>query len=141
MKTVKEFCEKTHLPAGLVRAVIRQSGGWDSFRESAPDVANHGAAGGFSGFIYYADTVPFAKRNKANILEYAESMASEIGADGGALGLIAGFNCLSDITALDVASALYKRNDENAQRVFNALAWFAVEGVSRSYVDLMESAQ
>jgi len=125
----------------LIRSVVRQIGGWDEFKERAPDVAAYGADGGFSGFIYYADTVPFAKRNKAIILEYAESMAGDIGADGGALGLIAGFNCLSDLTALDVASAIYKRNDDNAQQVFNALAWFAVEEVSRSYVGLMESAK
>lgn len=141
MKTLKAFCDSSNVPAPLIRAVVRQIGGWDEFKDRASDVANHGADGGFSGFIYYADTVPFAKRNKASILEYAESMASDIGADGGALGLIAGFNCLSDITALDVASALYKRNDDNAQQVFNALAWFAVEEVSRSYVDLLESEQ
>lgn len=140
MKTLKAFCQSSAIPAPLIRAVVRQFGGWSDFKESARDVSNHGANCGFSGFIYYADTVPFAKRNKANILEYAESMARDIGAEN-AIGLIAGFNCLSGISALEVASALYKRNDENETQVFNALAWFALEEVARAYSDLLESAQ
>lgn len=46
-KTIKQFCEYSSIDVGLIRAVIRQSGGWQSFQESAPDISNHGIAGGF----------------------------------------------------------------------------------------------
>jgi len=37
---------------------------WESFKNSAPDISDHGISGGFRGFIYYADTVKFAQENK-----------------------------------------------------------------------------
>lgn len=137
IKTIKALIEQTNIPATLVRSTIRQAGGWDSFRESAADIANHGAAGGFHGFIYYTDTVPFAKRNLCDILVYAEDMAADIG-ESGALELIAGFNCLRDLAALDVSQAIYKHGDDNKTPVLNALAWFALEEVARAYSDLCD---
>ncbi len=142
MKTIKAFCEASHISPAIIRAVVRQLGGWDAFRESAADIANHGADGGFSGFIYYADTVRFARKNLDSIIELAADMARDIG-EPGAFSLIAGFNCLrgDDLSGDDVAAAIYRRNDENAQTVYNALAWFALEEVARAYVDLVESEQ
>jgi 3-deoxy-D-manno-octulosonate 8-phosphate phosphatase (KDO 8-P phosphatase) len=74
---------KTHITANetrqpsLTRAVIRKLGG----TESMPDIVNHGASGGFSGFTYYADTVAFYKRHKADIMKRAEGDASDFGTD------------------------------------------------------------
>lgn len=136
MKTIKQFVEATHIEASLVRAVIRQVGGWDSFKDLAADVANHGANAGFSGFTYYSDTVPFAKRNKEALIGECKRMADDIG-DGSAHQLIAGFNCI-DLQADEVAEAIHNPRSENRTEVFNALAWFALEEVSRSYCDLTE---
>ena len=36
--TLAKLIESTYIPAGLVRAVVRQFGGWESFTESAPEV-------------------------------------------------------------------------------------------------------
>lgn len=137
IKTIKAFIEQTNIPATLVRSTIRQVGGWDSFRESAADIANHGAGGGFHGFIRYTDTLAFAKRNMANILAYADELAADCGYSG-ALELIAGFNCLNGYTALDVSLAIHKRGDENQTEVLNALSWFALEEVARAYSDLCD---
>lgn len=137
IKTIKALIEQTNIPATLVRSTIRQAGGWDSFRESAADIANHGAAGGFHGFIFYSYTVPFAKRNMRHILAYADQLAHDCGQPG-ALDLIAGFNCLKGYTALDVSLAIHKRGDENQTEVLNALAWFALEEVARAYSDLCD---
>lgn len=137
IKTIKALIEQTNIPATLVRSTIRQAGGWDSFRESAADIANHGADCGFHGFIYYTDTVPFAKRNLCDILVYTEELAQDCG-QSGALELIAGFNCLRDLTALDVSQAIYKHGDDNKPQVLNALAWFALEEVARAYSDLCD---
>ena len=41
-KTLKNFIEYSSINAELIRAVIRQSGGWETFQEIAPDIANYG---------------------------------------------------------------------------------------------------
>lgn len=134
IKTLKAFTAETNVPASVVRAVVRQVGGWDNFKELAGDVARHGANCGFSGFIYHSDTVPFAKRIKADLLDFCAEQAREFGNDGAA-SFIAGFNCV-DLNADEVAQALYKRSDDNQTEVFNALAWYALEETARSYDDL-----
>lgn len=134
--TLKAFAEFSHIDAGLIRAVVRQIGGWESFKETAQDVANHGADAGFSGFIYHSETVPFAKRHKKAILEYAKQLAHDI-SDGNWLDLIAGFNCLK-MQSSEVARAYFDPRSEDRTQVFNALAWFALEEVARSYIDFVE---
>lgn len=62
---VTEFCNESHISAELIRAVVRQAGGWADFKEMARDVANHGADAGFHGFTYYHDTESFTKRHMA----------------------------------------------------------------------------
>jgi hypothetical protein len=134
--TLKKFVSETHLDESLVRSVVRQVGGWGSFTEMAEDVSNHGADGGFSGFVYYSDTVPFAKRNLDALLRTCRDMARDFG-DGDEYQLIAGFNCLK-MTVGEVAGAIHNPKHEDRTTVLNALAWFALEEVSRSYVDAME---
>jgi hypothetical protein len=68
VKTLTEFCKASHIPESVIRATVRQAGGWESFTEMAADVTGYGAAGGFHGFIYTRDTVAFTKRNKAGLL-------------------------------------------------------------------------
>jgi hypothetical protein len=137
METIKGFCSESGVPAAVVRAVVRQVGGWDSFREMAQDVANHGADGGFSGFIYHADTVKFAKANFESIYELASGMAQECGYDS-VVTMVAGFRCLKDWDRAEIERALYLKNKGEAETaVYNALAWFALEEVSRSYADMV----
>ena len=134
MSTLKKFIAESHIDAKLVRAVVRQIGGWESFTEKAQDVYRHGASGGFSGFIYYADTVPFAKKNRKEIVDLAKNIADDVGE--GVFKLIAGFRCLSgDYSEGEIAEAIYSSKSENDTQVLNALAWFALEEVCRSYVD------
>jgi hypothetical protein len=63
----------------LAKAVIAQFGDDEFFVDSASDVVNHGINGGFNGFIYYADTVPFALANRDSIGQLASNDASEMG--------------------------------------------------------------
>lgn len=130
-----QFIGKSHISEKLIRAVVRQSGGWDSFTEMAEDINNHGAAGGFHGWIYYADTALFAQRNKAVIMAMAQEMANDMGED--VLAMIGGFNCLKE-SSNTVAEALYNPRSDNKTQVFNALAWFAAAEVARSYVNIRE---
>jgi hypothetical protein len=125
-----------NIPESLIRATVRQCGGWENFTGRAPDVVNHGADGGFSGFIYYKETVAFARRNRAAIVKLCEDMAEGIG-EPGPIALVRGFRCLSDSIEAEVAASLYGRGDGDTQ-VSNALAWFALEEVSRAFVDMQE---
>lgn len=143
--TLKKFIEKSNISPKLVRAVVAQLGGWESFQEKAPDISSHGAAGGFGGIIYHVETIAFTKRNKKLIVEYAEQLAQDIG-DGDAFSMIAGFNCLKDLEMSPgrIAGLIYGREprDDDGQadytQIFNALCWFAAEEVSRSFVDFVE---
>lgn len=145
--TLKAFTESSNINPKLIRAVVTQLGGWEAFREKAPDICgcSSGAAGGFGGIIYYTETVPFAKKNKKMIIEYAEQLARDCG-EGDAFQLIAGFNCLKDteISPGRIAGLIYGRepHDDNDlwtyTQIFNALCWFVAEEVSRSFVDYLE---
>ena len=137
-KSLKQFCEASHIDAKLIRSTVRQMGGWESFSESAEDVSNHGAGTGWNGFTYYSDTVAFTKRNKSLILELAKDLASQFG-DVDEYQMIANFNCLrSDYSVGEVASAIHNPKDDGQTTVMNALAWFVLEEVARSYCDLCD---
>lgn len=132
MKTTAEVIRDSGIPPKLVRAVIRQLGG----KESLEDIASHSIDGGFHGFIYYSDTVPFFKRNRAEILELVRRYADDFGTDP--VSVVAGFNCLTDDseTRESAARCLFggRLTDDDTQ-VANALAWFAGEEVARAFCD------
>ncbi len=136
--TLSELIKQSNIPPKLIRAVVRQMGGWESFTRSAPDITRHGIDGGFSGFIYHSDTDSFAKRNRAEISQMATEQAKEFGQ--GVIEMIRGFGCFrqgSKPTDEEIGSALYAgKNAENGINVLNALAWYAGEEVSREYCRL-----
>jgi hypothetical protein len=132
--TLASFCEASHLDAGLIKAVVRQIGGWESFKESAPDICRGGIDGGFSGFIYTADTWDFTKRNRVAISKLASEQADDFGTS--VTEMIQGFGCFrhgTKPTDEQIGRALYAGERGN---VSNALAWYAGEEVCRSYCDL-----
>ena len=134
--TMKSFINRSNLPAPLIRAVVKQSGGWDSFQEMARDVAAHGADAGFSGWIYHRETMEFFRKNRKAILGYAEEVAHDLGEN--VLSMIQGFGIFrnSPIDTQDLAKALYTGKGPEVTRVYNILAWFALEEVARAYADL-----
>ena len=120
------------MPESLVKAVIRQSGGWQSFKEIAGDVARHGASAGFGGWIYHPETCEFARENRKLIAEFCQSTAEDFGV--GTLEMIQGFNCIgTDYSLDDIGRCLYGSGEEVT--VLNGLAWFALEEVCRTYSD------
>jgi len=142
MKTpsLSSLVASSSIPSPLIRAVVRQMGGWETFANYAPDIARHGISGGFNGFIYYADTESFAKANKDEILELASSQAQEIGYDS-TFAMVRAFGCLKgdEFTDGDLMRAFCRgRNPEVGPNLLNALAWYAAEEVARAYCDLIE---
>ena len=138
--SIKALIESTNIPASLVRAVVRQMGGWETFANYAPDITRHGINGGFNGFIYYSDTEPFAKRNKDAISELASSQAQEIGYDS-TFAMIRDFGCFKNetLTDGDLMRALCKGQDpKDGPNILNGLAWYAAEEVARAYCDAFD---
>ena len=99
-------------------------------------MAGNGADDGYKGFIYYVDTVAFTKRNRRAILELAVAQDSQIESVG-LVKFVAGFGCL-DETLDDVARAMYAGRGDAVTGIYNALAWYVLEEVCRSYVDLLD---
>lgn len=135
--TVRAMIANSNIAASLIRSTIKQFGGWKEFAHMADDVAANGADAGWSGFTYYTDTVPFAKRNKKAIIAMAENMAQELG-ESGAVECIANFQCLKNYSQVEVAEGLYNPRSDAKTDIYNALAWYALEEVARLYVDLTE---
>jgi hypothetical protein len=138
MRTIKKAIENSNINPKLIRAVVRQLGGMEGAKGSMPDIVNHGINGGFSGFIYYCDTVAFFKKNRKAIVELVEQMADELGTDP--VSLVAGFNCLRNYCndadgKREITRTLYGRLQADDTQVANALAWFAGEEVSRAFCD------
>ena len=132
-KTLKNFIKNSSIDAKLIRAVVRQSGGWAAFQEMVPDITNHGIAGGFSGWIYYTETSQFYAKNRQIIIDLAEELANEYGTS--TIDFIAGFNCLNTDDRQEIGKTLYGNKRQHDAQVANALAWFAAEEVIRGFVD------
>ena len=135
---MSDFLKSANINPKLTSAVIRQFGGWQTFQEKAPDVANHGIDGGYCGFIYYAETVAFTKKHKKLIIENITQFANELGESF--VKVIADFNCLKNtgITENDVMLALMSPiacDDFVLQQFYNALAWYAGETVAHEYAE------
>ena len=132
-RTIKAFCKFSSINSDLIRAVIRQSGGWIDFQEKAPDISKHGIAGSFSGWIYYTETCQFYAKNQNLIVELLEYQANEYGYHS-AQDMVNGFRSL-DATLSEIGYTLYCNNRPHDIQVANALAWFAAEEVARAYND------
>lgn len=130
-KTIKNFIEYSSIDAKLIRAVIRQSGGWKSFQERALDISKHGIAGGFSGWIYYTETCAFYAKNQSLIVELVEHQMKEYDYPS-AQDMISRFRSI-DATISEIGYTLYGNKSQHDTQVANALAWFAAESVVGEY--------
>lgn len=132
--SLKNLIESTNIPETLVRAVVRQMGGWESFKQSAPDITRHGIGGGYGGFIYYSDTLRFAHAHRKVILEMASQQSKELGF--GLVEMIKCFRCMDGATEAEIVEGLAGKTDQT--QVPNGLAWYAGEEVARAYCDMTE---
>ena len=123
-----------HIPADLIRSTVAQFGDWLYFQESAENIAEHGAAGGFSGFSYYHDTIAFFDDNRAQVLKMAAEMATDCGYKS-SFDMMANFNCFAGLTDQEIFNALIDPEAEDSTTVKNGLAWFALEEVARAVND------
>ena len=136
-KTIKNFIEYSSIDAKLIRAVIRQSGGWQSFQEMAQDIYNHGISGGFGGWIYYTETCDFYAKNQALIVDLVEYQSKGFDYPS-AQDMVKSFNSI-DATLSEIGYTLYGNKRQHDMQVANVLTWFAAEEVARSFVDWSEN--
>jgi hypothetical protein len=143
--TQKALIENSNIPAELIRAVVKQSSrgrggsGWAEFTDSAADVVG-GHEGCNSGFIYYSDTIPFARKNKRDILSYATAQAAKKNLSPYELFADLKYIKEAEISPNELAKIINRlfryEEDESSITVFNCLAWFALEECAREWVDI-----
>lgn len=131
MKSKAQVLRENPSFKSLINAVVSRIG-----MESIEDVNRHGISGGFSGFIYYSDTVAFYKRYRAIINRMVLDMSKEFGTNP--VDFVAGFRCVNDDdeNRQDIGVCVYGGNLsklEDDTHVPNALAWFAAEEVCRMF--------
>lgn len=130
-----------NIPESLIKAVIRQSGGLARFVEMAPDISNHGISGGFSGWIYYNETEPFAKRNRKAIAEMAKNQAEDFGST--VSEMVQGFgqfrNSKDKPSEAEIWEALTSGKDGSGHNLLNIFAWYAAEEVARIVYDMLDA--
>lgn len=100
---IKETCY-TEAEQRLFKAVMRQIGDWQNVSSSPEDYRD--ASAGVCGFIYYYQTVKFAKKYLSDIVQVLTEFERELGAP------------------LDTKP---KDDDDDGTQLFNWLAWFALE--------------
>jgi len=125
-KTTKTVIAEHPDFARLIRAVVATVG-----PDYLADIAQYGAAAGFSGITYCTDTVAFFRRHRKQIVALVESEADSFGVP--AIEMVRGFRCLSNPPESAIARCLYGgriTDDDDITLVANALAWFACETVA-----------
>jgi len=112
----------------LKKAVIEQLGGDQESIDYAKDtIRNCGASGGVGGFIYYSETIKFARDNMQNIYAAIKDLAEELGECP--FQMVSNFNCLKDqdIKTHEVADVINGKENDVETSILNALSWFALE--------------
>ena len=101
---------------------------YEALKGTMSDIQNHGIDGGFSGFIYYADTLEFFDKNRSIILNELSELADELGESY--VDMVKKFPCLNGDFDHEVDSVLMNIDCEDDTTVKNALSWFAAEHVA-----------
>lgn len=88
----------------------------EEIENTLSDVSNHGAGGGFNGFIYYTETSKFYDENEEIIWQALEQDVEDFGHKN-VLEMISTFN--TDVTDISTFK--------------NLLAWYALEKVASDF--------
>ncbi len=120
----------------LRNAVIKQSGGLESWNEDKQYIAEGQIMGGFHGWIYYHETCAFTEANEIEIKKLLNEKAEEFGISSAEM--LSNFNCLNDVSVSEAEQylmGLMGDDHELHTSIQNALAWFAAEETARAEVN------
>jgi len=103
--------------------------------------AEHGADCGFSGFIYYNETIAFFRKNRQDIVSHMEQTTAEFGTD--IISMVQAFGVFRNSdkpTPSEVGRALWDSGKEyqDLTTLYNVFAWYALEEVSRTWFTYLE---
>jgi hypothetical protein len=128
IKSISQVCREYPEKSRLIHAVVSRIG-----KDSIEDVINHGADSGFSGFIYYTDTVKFYRKYREDINHWIKESWKDIGYKS-ALDMVKNFGCAKDEEEDVIGFVLYggPLNDDTMM-IENCLVWFALEEVCRLF--------
>ena len=122
-----QVLRKCHPLASIVLRQLGETCG-DEAAGTLRNVREHGADGGFSGFIYYADTCRFYSRNRSCIVAQLVGDAADYGYPS-SVALVASFRSMDGVSHDDIARTMHGRGPAD-DTVANALAWYALETVA-----------
>lgn len=135
LRSFKEYCGGSL--AALVVPVKNQLGcsSVSEFWDQLENVGRspYGAASGFTGFIYYSETVAFWRAYRAKITKCLGDLAESLGED--TLHMVCSFNSLEGYEYDEIARALYGNYNSDYDYIYNTFAWFALEEVAHRYSD------
>jgi hypothetical protein len=105
------------------------------------ECAEHGADSGFSGFIYYNDTIAFYKKNQQDIVKHMEQTAADFGTD--IITMVQEFGVFrhgDKPTTSQVGRALYDSGQtrEDLTSLYNVFSWYTLEEISRTWRCFLE---
>lgn len=130
MKTTKQVKAERPEYKTIISAVINRIGA-----ESIEEVNNHGAKTGFSGFIYYNETHPFAMRHRKAIIAMLEQQANELGEE--VVEMVSHFGVFRNSPMdNDDRRELYRYLSGakcEQSTITNLMAWYALEEVCRMF--------
>ena len=118
----------------LDRAVISKFGSDEEFFNSVFLIVDNGINGGYQGYRFFNETVPFAVTHKKTILAIVKEYADKC-SEHGVFMMLTKFNYFSNLTELEIAETIYEENEEEEHytNVFNALTWYIAEEVCRNF--------
>lgn len=136
LRSFKEYCGGSL--AALVVPVKNQLGcsSVSEFWNELENVSRSycGAAAGFTGFIYYVETVAFWRANRKKIMDVLSDYSEGLGQN--VLEIVSNFNGFRGIwTDDEIGRALYGNYNDKYDQIYNGLAWFALEEVAHRYSD------
>lgn len=118
----------------LQKEVIKQLGYEELDKDAAEQLdavmrCSAGAAGGFSGFIYYSETCKFYFDNKKFIIDQLQEDRDNLG-ESSIASMVSNFGCLKDVPLNEIELALMGFDTEYETTIQNALAWYALENTA-----------
>ena len=132
-----QFLKENSYLAPIAKAVIKQMGGASSYTLAELSQVRN-AEDGYSGFIYYSDTVAFWKRVRKIAVPYMEEEAQQLG-EHSALDMVRNFGYFTrqgnEPDNREIALALYGSMRDIDTFIPNLLSWYCLETVANQFSD------
>ena len=119
----------------LSKIVIEQGGGFEHFESNAIDISNHGAGGGFNGWVDSYQMSEWVENNHDTILTVLKNDCDEFGIESVQELLDPSGKKFSDYSENEINAVIFEADKENdaSLSVMTSIAYYAVEKVSNEY--------